>query len=111
MITNGTKSYAVYTYKCGDLEWSGDATIGFNAPPDDYYNHPLSEADISTDEVACVHVDSAWNNVIIDLELNPLILPSTPEPSSFVGTLQYLHSSKRIIFNLSLRFLCSCWIH
>ena len=62
-----------------------DATIGANAPADFYYNHPLTGEVLSPDEIACVHTQSVWNNVIIDLEPNPLILPSTPQPSSFVG--------------------------
>lgn len=65
--------------------WMDTAGIGFNAPPDDYYNHPLTVSEIPPDEVACVHLDSVWNNVIIDLEPNPVILPLTPEPSSFIG--------------------------
>lgn len=61
------------------------ASIGFNAPPDDYYNHPLTLTDFPPDEVACVHLNSVWNNVIIDLEPNPVILPLTPEPYSSIG--------------------------
>ena len=83
----------MYTYKCGELEWSNDATIGANAPLDGYYNHPLTLTDISPDEIACVHLDSVWNNVIVDLEPNPVILPMTPAPSSFIGiTLLPLYS-------------------
>ena len=88
MVTNGTKSYAVYTYKCGELSWLDEATIGASSPPDYYYNHPLTVSGVIPDEIACVHLSSIWNNVIIDLETNPLILPSTPEPFSSVGKLQ-----------------------
>ena len=85
LITNGTKSYAVYTYKCGELHWTLPATIGINAPPDNYYNHPLTGTDLPPDEIACVHLNSVWNNVIIDMEPNAVILPVTPVPSSFTG--------------------------
>lgn len=103
----------MYTYKCGELEWSDDVTIGFNAPPDNYYNHPLTQVDISADEIACVHVDSVWNNVIIDLELNPLILPSTPEPSSFIGIISTVIEFNLLImfFVILIRFMCGCWVY
>ena len=77
----------MFTYRCGYLDWSSAATIGINAPPDYYYNHPLTGTEISPDEIACVHINSEWNNVIIDMEPNPVILPMTPEPSSFIGEL------------------------
>ena len=67
IITNGTKTYAVFTYKCNFLSWSGQAVIGFNAGGDYYDNHPLSGLD-TAHLVACVHQmnGSEWNNVIYD---------------------------------------------
>ena len=76
----------MFTYRCGYLEWSSPTTIGLNAPPDYYYNHPLSGTGVSPDEIACVHLESEWNNVVIDMEPNPVILPITPTPTSFTGT-------------------------
>ena len=68
VITNGTKSYAVYTYKCGELQWSNEATIGFNAGGEFYDNHPLS-GEPHANSIACVHIgdNTTWNNVIYDL--------------------------------------------
>jgi hypothetical protein len=86
LITDGFKSYAVFTYRCGYLEWTSPATIGLNAPVENYYNHPLTGTIIAPDEIACVHVTSEWNNVVINMEENPVILPMTPEPSSFIGS-------------------------
>jgi len=85
LTTNGTKSYAVYTFKCGELLWSGPAAIGYNAPPNKYYNHPITEAPLPADEIACVHQDSMWNNVIIDIQSSNVILPTTPEPHTLTG--------------------------
>ena len=85
LITDGFKSYAVFTYRCGYLEWTSPATIGLNAPLENYYNHPLTGTIIAPDEIACVHVISEWNNVVTNMEENPVILPTTPEPSSFIG--------------------------
>ena len=85
VITNGSKSYAVYTYRCGNMSWSEEATIGFNAPPSLYEVHPKTDTELNPDTIACVHEDSPWNNVIYDLEPSPIILPVTPAPSSFTG--------------------------
>ena len=92
----------MYTYKCGELEWKDSATIGYNAPPEDYYNHPLTGTDIPPDEIACVHLDSVWNNVIIDLEPNPVILPTTPEPSRSIGQLHVANVMFRFPLELML---------
>lgn len=85
LVTDGAKSFAIFTYRCELLEWSSPATIGINAPTDGYYNHPLTGTVIPPDEIACVHVNSEWNNVVIDTEPNPIVLAVTPEPSSFIG--------------------------
>ena len=90
LVTDGSKSFAVFTYRCGYLEWTTPATIGLNAPTDLYYTHPLTGTIASPDEIACVHVDSEWNNVVIDMEPNPIILPITPEPSIYIGKVLHL---------------------
>lgn len=87
LITNGTKSYAVFTYKCGELEFSDVAVIGYSAPLGPYKNHPLSDTDITADTIACVHQDSVWNNVIYDLQPDGnTVLTGTPEPYDYIGT-------------------------
>ena len=65
LITNGSRSYAVFTYKCGLLEWSGGATIGFYAEGDFYMNHPLSG--VNSTQIACVN-GGLWNNVVYSLK-------------------------------------------
>ena len=37
-----TQAYAVFTYKCGDLNWAREPTIGFNAASLFYDNYLLS---------------------------------------------------------------------
>ena len=88
LITDGSKSYAVFTYRCEQLEWSDEATIGINTPDDIIINHPLSGTDL-IDEIACIHVDSPWKNLIYELEPNPVILPITPPPSNSLGKKKY----------------------
>ena len=46
VITDHTSaSYTVFTYKCGDLNWAREPTIGFNAASLFYANHPDTGAD------------------------------------------------------------------
>ena len=45
LLTDGTRSYTVFTYKCGELNYSKfptAAAIGFSAGLSLYANHPLS---------------------------------------------------------------------
>ena len=67
LITDGVeKSFAVFTFKCGTLNWSGRTTIGFNAGGNYYANHPLSLKPF-VNAVSCLNNDSTWNNIIYDL--------------------------------------------
>ena len=44
LATDGTRSYAIYTYECGKLNWVHYfAAIGFSASPDFFDEHPLSQ--------------------------------------------------------------------
>lgn len=83
IITDGRKSYSIYTYKCGDLFWPESAIIGFNAPLMDFINDPHSGN--SAHIIACIHFSSLWSNIVYDLQPGSVILPTTPEPSSFTG--------------------------
>ncbi len=70
MITDGSKTYAVYTYRCNDMQWSDGSVIGFNAGGSYYANHPLSGS-IAARDIDCVHHPlSEWNNVVYDLNPN-----------------------------------------
>lgn len=89
----------MFTYHCGELQWSDSATIGFNSPPYDAFTHPLSTAltgaHIRTDEIACIHDGSEWSNVILELEDHNHILEMTPEPT--FGTGIYPHVATMLI--------------
>ena len=71
VITDGTQSYAVYTYNCQLMEWSGlftHAVVGYNAFGQDFENHPLSgSADINN--IACENQEhnTAWSNQIFKI--------------------------------------------
>ena len=67
LITDGQASYAVFTYKCGMLEWSANATIGFNTDGTLYRNHYLSGSS-SAVNIACLNsLDSPWSSVVYQL--------------------------------------------
>ena len=78
VITDGNKTYAVYTYHCDDIEWSDGSVIGFNAGGSYYDNHPLSDS-ISARDIDCVHSPgSEWNNVIYDVNPNGTTIYGPP---------------------------------
>lgn len=46
-MTNGLSTYAIFTYICGEMEWSSfgtnnPAVVGYNLGSGYFYNHPLS---------------------------------------------------------------------
>lgn len=66
VITNGQQSYALFTYQCGQLGWSGDATIGFSAEGKLFQNHYLSGT--YAKNIACLNSGvTIWSNVIYQL--------------------------------------------
>lgn len=72
VITDFTTSYAVFTYKCGDLGFSGDATIGFTAGDVLFANHRTSG--YLAKRIACVNSpDSQWVNLVYKLTADGLI--------------------------------------
>ena len=79
MITDGSKTYAVYTYHCNDVQWSYGSVIGFNAVGSYYANHPLSDS-ISARDIDCVHSpESEWNNVVYDVNPDGTTNPGPPQ--------------------------------
>ena len=83
LITDGIESYAVFTYKCGLMEWTfNGATIGYNADGDYYQNHP-NTGSLFAHEIACLNPDSVWNNVVYKISVDTegtLAPPPTVEP-------------------------------
>ena len=74
VITDGSKSYAVFTYKCGLMQWSGNATIGFKADRTYFRNHPLSGS-ITSNSIACINYPpTEWTNVVYDLVPEGIII-------------------------------------
>jgi len=67
VITNGFQSYAMFTYRCGELGWSGNATIGYKGTGSFYQNHDLSRQ--NTRLVACINStsSSSWTNLVYSL--------------------------------------------
>lgn len=72
VITNGTDSFAIFTYQCGAMTWSGNATIGFNAGGSHFENHPLSGTS-SAKSIACMNYDTVWANLVFKLTPNGII--------------------------------------
>ncbi len=87
VVTDGSKTYSIFTYQCDLLDWSNEATIGYNAASDYFENHPLSGT-VQADSLDCVNVPvdgSVWNNVVYDLVPGTVIGGPTPQPSASFG--------------------------
>ena len=71
LLTDGTQSYTVLTYKCGELNWGTSSTsIGFSAGPSLYANHPLSRRS-NVRSIACLNSpESSWSNVVYKVDLS-----------------------------------------
>ena len=54
MVTDGTNSFAIFIYRCGDLQWSGGATIGYGASSEMFSNHRFSGTFFTT-SIACLN--------------------------------------------------------
>ena len=66
VITNFTTSFAVFIYKCQDMQYSGSATIGFTSFDVLFANHRLSG--YNAKNVACMNSDqSQWVNLVYKL--------------------------------------------
>ena len=61
MATDGTLSYAIFTYHCGHLN-SNNAGIGFSITQDFFANHELSLTP-NVNDIACAGVGE-WSNVV-----------------------------------------------
>lgn len=62
-------SYAVFTYKCGLLNWfEYGASIGYSAGEDFYTNHNLSRQ-ANVNDIACLNEPSSpWSNVVYNVK-------------------------------------------
>ena len=75
ITTDHMRSFAVFTYKCGDIGYSNSATIGFTAGDVLFANHPLTVRKRAQD-IACINSpESQWVNVIYELTSEDLQPP------------------------------------
>lgn len=77
------------------MEWSGGATIGFNAAGDFYVNHPFSGS-VNAHDIACEsNPDSNYHNIVYLLSLgdsNNTVPPPTVEPGEKSIALSCTHN-------------------
>lgn len=85
LTTNGTTSYAIFTYQCGSLSWSRATTIGYNAAGRIFENHPSSGRNAR--DIACTNAPASnWTNILYDLSSSAITItnPPTIEPREFI---------------------------
>ena len=64
MITNGSTSYAVFIYNCNDMEWSGEAKIGWQANAVLYAAHSLSGT-TNAKNIACLNTPTTLSSTLV----------------------------------------------
>ena len=66
-MTDFSRSFAVFTYRCGDLSYSNGASIGYDTPHGLFANHPASTRG-RAEYIDCFNAPaSPWVNVIYEL--------------------------------------------
>ena len=70
------------------MEWSDEATIGYNAGGEYNASHPLSGT-LFANAIDCLHINinETVNNIIYDLVPGELNVGTTPPPPSSLGML------------------------
>ena len=77
VITDYANTYAVFTYNCDMLEWSGNwqhAVVGINARGDTFSNHPASGFKVVKTAVACPNnllYKVPWSNIVYKISPPP----------------------------------------
>ena len=67
LASSNQTSFAVFTYKCGLLNWiRNKASIGFSSGEDFFFNHPLSKLP-NVNNIACLNqILTPWSNVVFN---------------------------------------------
>ncbi len=87
LATDGTSSYAIFTYRCGDINWARGSSIGYNAPGGIFFNHPLAGGTQAAG-IDCSG-SQTWTNLLYNLTGSSasIATPSPIEPREFVTLL------------------------
>ena len=115
MITDGKESYAVFTYMCDLMEWSGMwqyPTIGYNAAGILFANHYLTGRE-NANEIDCAKSDSQYTNIIYKISPDPdeVKLLQSQCLSWYYSDIE-LYGSSKDIYDFSMNQLpCPCtWL-
>lgn len=124
VITDFTTSYALFIYKCQDLQFSGSATIGFTAGDVLYSNHRLSG--YKAKKIACINSEQTeWVNLVYKLtreDLSPIV-PIGRCILYLMYSIRYmlssadlidecaldLHNCEQVCIDLASSYVCSCY--
>ena len=95
ITTDYMRSFAVFSYKCGDIEYPNSATIGFTAGDVLYANHPLTLRGRAQD-IACINSpESEWVNVVYELTSEDLQLRNVTGKQKLYGW--FIHGVLRCV--------------
>ena len=67
LVTDGANSFAIFIYRCGDLQWGHEATIGYGASFEMFSNNRLSLIQDAT-SIACLNApDNQFFTVVYEI--------------------------------------------
>ena len=70
LATDFERSFAVFTYKCGDLDFSGGAIIGFSDTRSGYYRMHVASERGNAKAIDCLNYpENVWVNVVYKLTI------------------------------------------
>ena len=112
MITDGKDSYAVFTYMCDLMQWSGlwrYPTIGYNAAGTLFANHPLTGR-VEANEIDCYSNGSQYTNVVYKISADPDIIQQLQAQclSWYFSDIESYGSSENISDFSKSQIACPC---
>jgi hypothetical protein len=79
IVTDSTTSFAVSTYKCGDLTFTQSASVGFGTEDGLYANHQFIRRG-SPDKISCLNTPTTpWVNAIFELTKSNIAVSAVNE--------------------------------
>ena len=112
MITDGKESYAIFTYMCGLIQWSGlwrYPTIGYNAGGVLFANHPLT-AHEEANQIDCPNNSSRYVNIIYKISADPDTVKKLQSQcqSWYFSDIEYYGKSEDILTFSKSQIACPC---
>ena len=108
ITTDGSRSYAIYTYDCNKMGWSGSgvddyAAVGFDANGELFQNHPASRYDVVAQAVACGNMPCSNPISHIVYSLNASAVALTEKIKDSIECRRIIIENDNLLYDKNLR--------